>query len=207
MTICLIIWNLLFVFLLFSVEPSSIPNLSAIQRFKSNLTLEKRQTEWQKLEEMVQQKEFLRFLGRGKIFAWAFTDSQINFYKNFVKNNHTKISIDSTGTFIKNPEKGTINQDIEMFTMHLERGAVECSVPVGSLFTTMKKYYDIEYFFKKWLDNFKYPPNEIVIDQSNCLLLACVTAFCGVNVEDYVRQAFSVISGKLIELQLEVHIN
>lgn len=147
---------------------------------------------------MAEEKSLIRFYTRGEVFAPVWSEKQINYYQNFYKNNHTVLSTDSSGTFIINPEKTSSNKDVEMFTLHLKRHD-KASVPVGTLFTTLKKHHHIEFFMKEWLTDARFAPNEIIIDQSSCLLLACCLAFCSCDVETYTERAFELLSGMFLK--------
>lgn len=149
---------------------------------------------------------FIKDIGLDPFFVYYFSGSQINWYKNYVKTERSLISIDATGKCIAplEMEKDSILQcnkkPIFLYAMVASNQSGP-SVCIAQMISEDHTSLRIEHWIRTWLKEASFTPREIIMDESNALILATVRAFTRFNdLDSYLEQCVKVLEDKSTEL-------
>lgn len=149
---------------------------------------------------------FIRDIGLDPFFVYYFSNSQINWYKKYIKAERSIISIDATGKCVAPliPEEECILQHtkkpIFLYVMVASNKAGP-SVCIAQMISEDHTSLRIENWIRTWLKEAGFPPLEIVMDESSALILASVRAFTKFkDLDAYLNQCLQVLEGNSDEL-------
>lgn len=176
--------------------PPHLPKLATLQAISSENQLSQSEVVKQIFEFNARENIMKSFQLCPEVVLSFWHNLQQNYYKNFSANNYTIIAIDDTGNLVYNLH-GNANStnEINLFQLQLQSVDSKPTIPMGQLLSSRKNSATIIEFLTIWLNDFKNPPNECVMDGAGALHIAVCRVFNKMELSEYYQICWRFING------------